>query len=115
MPELVHDGVNGFVRASGDVSGLADAVAKLADDPVLRLRMGRINRRLVARHLGNAAKTLTLLRAYFGEALFEPLPIEDLARQVAAECSLSDMLADFQDPDGQELQQEGAPCTHRTT
>jgi len=69
----------------------------------LRLRMGRINRRLVGRHLGNAAKTLTLLRVYFGEALFEPLPIEDLARQVAAEMSL----AGHQTPD-----QEGAPCAH---
>ncbi len=106
MPELVHDGVNGFVRASGDVSGLADAVVLLADDPALRLRMGRINRRLVARHLGNAAKTLTLLRAYFGEALFEPLPIEELARQVAAECSVMDL---------QEPNQEEGPCTHRTT
>jgi len=101
MPELVHDGVNGFVRASEDASGLADAVAMLADDPALRLRMGRINRRLVARHLGNAAKTLTLLRVYFGEALFEPLPIEDLARQVAAEMSLTG----HQTPE-----QEGAPC-----
>jgi len=100
MPELVHDGVNGFVRASEDVPGLADAVALLAEDPALRLRMGRVNRRLVARHLGNAAKTLTLLRSYFGEALFEPLPIEDLARQVAAEMSLSGL-------------EEGAPCQHR--
>ncbi len=100
LPELVHDGVNGFVRASEDVDGLADAVALLAVDPALRLRMGRVNRQLVARHLGNAAKTLTLLRVYFGEALFEPLPLEDLARQVATECSLSDL-------------EEGAPCSQR--
>ncbi|PKN08737.1 MAG: glycosyl transferase family 1 [Deltaproteobacteria bacterium HGW-Deltaproteobacteria-8] len=99
MPELVHDGVNGLVRSSGDAVGLADAVARLADDPGLRLRMGRINRLLVARHLSNAAKTLTLLRVYFGEALFEPLPIENLARQVATEISLTGL-------------QEGAPCTH---
>ena len=97
MPEVVHDGVNGFVRETGDVPGLADAVALLAADPALRLRMGRVNRLLVARHLGNAAKTLTLLRTYFGEALFQPLPIEDLARQVAAECSLSQL-------------REAAPC-----
>jgi len=89
MPELVRDGQNGFVRESGDISGLADAVALLAEDPALRLRMGRINRRLVARHLGNAAKTLTLLRLYFGQNYFEPLPIEELARQAAAEDSLS--------------------------
>ena len=99
MPELVHDAVNGFVRPSEDVAGLADAVAALAADPAQRLRMGRINRELVARHLSNAAKTLTLLRVYFGEALFEPLPIEALARQVAADCSLSEL-------------EEGAPCSH---
>lgn len=89
MPELVRDGVNGFLRPSEDVAGLADAVAALALDPCLRLRMGRINRRLVTRHLDNATKTLTLLRIYFGEALFQPLPIEALARQVAAEDSLA--------------------------
>ncbi|MBU1229467.1 MAG: glycosyltransferase [Proteobacteria bacterium] len=98
LPELVHHGVNGFVLPSEDASGLADAVAALAADPVQRLRMGRINRQMVARHLGNAAKTLTLLRVYFGEALFEPLPIEDLARQVDLECSLADL-------------EEGAPCS----
>jgi glycosyltransferase involved in cell wall biosynthesis len=92
MPELVHDTVNGFLRASEDSAGLADAVAELAADPGLRLRMGRINRRLVTRHLDNATKTLTLLRIYFGEALFEPLPIEDLARQVAAEESLTPVM-----------------------
>jgi len=99
MPELVHDGVNGFLRPSEDVPGLADAVAMLAEDPALRLRMGRINRRLVTRHLGNAAKALTLLRVYFGEALFEPLPIADLARQVAAEETLLPA-------------SEAAPCQH---
>lgn len=85
MPELVRDGVNGFLRPSQDVSGLADAVAALAGDAPLRQHMGRINQRLVTRHLGNAAKALTLLRVYFGEALFEPLPIEALALQVAQE------------------------------
>ncbi len=104
MPELVHDKVNGFVRPSEDVAGLADAVADLAADPALRLRLGRINRELVARYLTNAAKTLTLLRVYFGEALFEPLPIEALARQVAVQCSLTES----QEPD----QKEG-PCPHR--
>ncbi len=99
MPELVHDGVNGFLRPSEDAPGLADAVTTLAEDPGLRLRMGRINRRLVARHLGNAAKTLTLLRVYSGEVLYEPLPIADLARQVAAEETLLNA-------------SEAAPCPH---
>ena len=85
MPELVRDGLNGFLRPSGDAEGLADAVELLAGDPALRLRMGRINRCLVARHLGNAVKTANLLRVYFGERLRDPLPIEALARQVAGE------------------------------
>lgn len=83
MPELVREGVNGFLRPSEDVSGLADAVAALAADPALRLRMGRINRRIAAQCLGNAAKTLTLLRVYFGARAQEPLPIEALARRLA--------------------------------
>jgi len=97
MPELVRDGLNGFVRPSEDAAGLAGAVLRLAGDPALRLRMGRINRILVTRHLGNAAKTLTLLRMYSGETLFEPLPIEELARQMAAEET-------FKSPD------EAPPC-----
>jgi glycosyltransferase involved in cell wall biosynthesis len=87
MPELVRDGVNGRVCESGDVAGLADAVAGLAADPLLRHRMGRVGRRLVERCLDNASKTRTLLRVYSGETLFTPLPIEDLARQVATECT----------------------------
>lgn len=86
MPELVHHGVNGFLAPSEDAPALADAVAELAADPALRLTMGRINRRLVTQHLDGAAKTQTLLRVYSGERLFEPLPIDELARQVAADC-----------------------------
>jgi glycosyltransferase involved in cell wall biosynthesis len=100
MPELVHDGLNGFLRPSEDVAGLADAVALLAGDPALRLRMGRINRRLVTHYLGNAAKTLNLLRLYFGERLFASLPIEELARQIEAEIPQ----AQRNDPD------EAQPC-----
>lgn len=84
MPELVQDGVNGFVRESGDTAGLAEAVAQLAGDPGLRLRMGRINRRLVAEGLGNAAKTLVLLRLYSGQNAWSDLHLEELARQAAS-------------------------------
>jgi len=101
MPELVHNGINGFLAPSEDAVALADAVAELAVDPELRLRMGAINRRLVAQHLDGAAKTLALLRVYSGEKLFEPLPIEELARQVAAGCPVSS--AALSGP-------EGVPC-----
>lgn len=85
IPELIRHGVNGLLAPSGDAAALADHVAALALDAPLRLRMGRINRMLVARHLDNAAKSLTLLRLYYGERLFESLPIEELARQAGAD------------------------------
>lgn len=90
MPELIRHGVNGLLAPAEDYATLADHVATLAQDPPLRQRMGRINRLLVARHLDNAAKALTLLRLYSGERLFEPLPIEELARQVEAQCAQQD-------------------------
>ncbi len=85
IPELVRHGLNGLLAPSGDAAALAGHVEALAQDPLLRLRMGRVNRALVSRHLDNAAKSLTLLRLYYGERLFEGLPIEELARQVEAD------------------------------
>lgn len=85
IPELVRHGLNGLLAPSEDAAALAGHVEALAQDPLLRLRMGRVNRALVTRHLDNAAKSLTLLRLYYGERLFESLPIEELARQVEAD------------------------------
>lgn len=39
--ELVQDGLNGFLVPSGDPGKLADAIVKLANNPDLRLKMGR--------------------------------------------------------------------------
>lgn len=100
IPELIRHGVNGLLADSGDIAALADHVAALALDPPLRLHMGRVNRTLVARHLDNAAKSLTLLRLYSGERLFEALPIEDLARQIAAESGREAVDLDAHDTSG---------------
>ena len=40
IPETMTDGEDGFLVDTGDVDGLTAAIAKLADDPALRTRMG---------------------------------------------------------------------------
>src|ERR1700722_10451548 len=41
IPELIRHGIDGWLVAPGDVGQLADAIAKLMDDPELRQRLGR--------------------------------------------------------------------------
>jgi glycosyltransferase involved in cell wall biosynthesis len=44
IPEVVEQGNNGLLVRPGDVRAIADAIARLADDPQLRREMGRRNR-----------------------------------------------------------------------
>jgi len=39
IPELIDDGINGLLVAASDSDGLADAIARLCDDPALRQRL----------------------------------------------------------------------------
>ena len=45
FPELITDGVNGFMVPTQDSESLAEAIRKLAEDPSLRERMGQANHR----------------------------------------------------------------------
>jgi len=45
LPELVADGVNGFIVPTQDSAALAEAICKLAVDPDLQQRMGEANHR----------------------------------------------------------------------
>jgi len=47
LPEVVEHGVTGLLVPPGNVAALAAALATLADDPALRLAMGRAGRQLV--------------------------------------------------------------------
>jgi glycosyltransferase involved in cell wall biosynthesis len=44
LPEVVRDGVDGFLYPPGDVGALADRLRTLLDDPDLRARMGAAGR-----------------------------------------------------------------------
>src|SRR5687768_17970326 len=41
IEDIVEDGVTGIITQPRDPAALADAIAKLADDPELRMRLGR--------------------------------------------------------------------------
>lgn len=62
MEDLVKDGYNGFVFDQGDWRTLANRMVQLADDPGLRLRMGRASRRH-AENFASSEKNLALLRS----------------------------------------------------
>jgi glycosyltransferase involved in cell wall biosynthesis len=49
IPEVVEDGVNGFLTEPGDIDALAEKVAALIADPNLRTRMGEAGRARVER------------------------------------------------------------------
>jgi len=50
VPDAVHDGVNGFLVDTEDIGAIADAVARLLDDPSLRRRMSREGRKWAEDH-----------------------------------------------------------------
>ncbi|MBN3037631.1 MAG: glycosyltransferase [Candidatus Diapherotrites archaeon] len=50
LPELVHDGKNGFLFEPGDSGALADRLIALLSDPLLRKRFGRESRRIAEPH-----------------------------------------------------------------
>ncbi|WP_272699136.1 glycosyltransferase [Desulfovibrio sp. Fe33] len=83
IPEVVRDGVDGFLCASEDADCLAEKMRLLAEDPTKRFTLGLVGHRMVRRLLTPEAKGRNLMRVYMGEHLYEPLPLEDIAREAA--------------------------------
>ncbi len=82
VPELVRDGVNGFLCASEDIDCLAAKMRLLADDPALRFRMGYAGRAVVRTLLTPEIKGRQLIRVYMGEQVNAPLDVTGVAEQL---------------------------------
>lgn len=76
VPDVVEDGTDGFLVPVGDIAGLAGALERLARDPELRARMGRVGReRTVPRY--RVARLIDDVDSLYRELLGErglPLP-----------------------------------------
>jgi glycosyltransferase involved in cell wall biosynthesis len=69
IPELIRDGIDGFLVPPSDEVALAEALRALIDDPALRLRIGKAGRRRVLEHYDLDQNTTALagvLRARVG-------------------------------------------------
>jgi colanic acid/amylovoran biosynthesis glycosyltransferase len=73
IPELVEDGVSGLVVAPGHVEALADAIERLAEDPALRLELGRRGREKVAREF-SIDESARRLEVFFARTLASGSP-----------------------------------------
>jgi glycosyltransferase involved in cell wall biosynthesis len=63
-PEVVEDGVTGFVRNPFDVEGSSEAIARLLDDPELAARMGEAGRARWRERFGLERMTAEYLEEY---------------------------------------------------
>ncbi len=68
IPEMVEDGVNGFLFPNGDVDALADRISRLLSDPELRARMGAAGREKVER-LYNRERHYELISGVYDDVL----------------------------------------------
>lgn len=82
VPEIVADGVSGFICESEDSDCLASRMRTLADDPALRHNMGLVGRAMVRSLLMQEFKGRNLMRVYMGETLVEELDIQAVAETV---------------------------------
>jgi len=81
VPELVRDGETGLLAPSDDPAAFADAVARLARDEALAVRLGRQARALVERQHDarlNARRLLALI-GHDGEEPAQERPVSQTA------------------------------------
>lgn len=68
IPEIIDDGVTGFLVKERDVDALADRLGRLLDDPELRQRMGRAARQKME-HMYDIRMTVRALEERYDEAV----------------------------------------------
>lgn len=64
LPEVVIDRLTGFLVPAGDIHALREAVARVAEDPVLATQMGRAGRALIEREFNAEKHYLRLMEIY---------------------------------------------------
>jgi glycosyltransferase involved in cell wall biosynthesis len=64
IPEVVEDGVTGFLVPSADVGAFAAAVVRLLEDPALCRRLGHVGRRRAEARFGIEAHAAGVLEVY---------------------------------------------------
>jgi glycosyltransferase involved in cell wall biosynthesis/peptidoglycan/xylan/chitin deacetylase (PgdA/CDA1 family) len=78
IPELIEHGRTGFLVAPGDAVALADALERLAGDPVLRRRMGSAGRERVLREFNLDVNATRLAELFHESAATAPVRFLDL-------------------------------------
>ena len=73
LSQVLTDGVDGLLTPAGDVVALAEAIAGLRSEPVLRVRLGRAARHTAQRHTWEAVVDASLASA--GLPLRAPAPV----------------------------------------
>lgn len=68
IPELINDGVSGFVVPEGDTAALAKALARLLDDADLRARFSRAGREVMERDF-DIRRNVPLIARMFDDAV----------------------------------------------
>jgi glycosyltransferase involved in cell wall biosynthesis len=81
VPELVDDGVSGFLVAPGDVTALAERVAALLDDADLRNLFGAAGRAKVEKEFNIATEAERLCRILTAVVGGQPAPAPAAAAQ----------------------------------
>ena len=64
IPEIVHDGVNGYLVEVGNTQAMIEAVLRLLRNPFEAKRLGRAGRDLVRSHFSLEAMVAGNLRVY---------------------------------------------------
>ncbi|MCL4543886.1 MAG: glycosyltransferase family 4 protein [Chloroflexi bacterium] len=67
IPELITSGVNGLLCPPHDPEALADAIARLLDDPLLRDQLIRAGRQTVLERFDMASNALRLKQLFLGD------------------------------------------------
>ncbi|MBU1247990.1 MAG: glycosyltransferase [Proteobacteria bacterium] len=78
VPELVANGVGGFLCPVEDHQCLAEKVWTLMENFSLRVSMGKANQRIVSGLLSNRRKGLELLQVYHGRRIASPLALDSV-------------------------------------